>query len=258
MLRVLTYNVHRWLGTDRQTSPARIAAVIASCRPDVAALQEVRVGRTKAGVDQLAAVADALGMTAHFHPTVTFGPERFGLALLTRRPSRLVKAGRLPGWPGGPPLEPRGALWIAVEAGGREVQVVNTHLGLLGPERLAQADALLGPDWLGRLDGREPTVLAGDLNASPSSRAYKRLASQLRDVQLAAASPRPEATFHTRMPILRIDHVFVGRRIEVLAAGPVRTDLTAKASDHLPLLADLRVTATDRAEGPGLATLSTP
>ena len=82
MLRVLTYNVHRWLGTDRQTSPARIAEVIAACRPDVAALQEVRVGRTKAGVDQLAAVADALGMTAHFLPTVTFGPERFGLAVL--------------------------------------------------------------------------------------------------------------------------------------------------------------------------------
>ena len=73
-MRVLTYNVHRWLGTDRRVSPERIAAVIAACRPDVAALQEVRVGRTETGIDQLAAVADALGMTAHFHPTVTVRP----------------------------------------------------------------------------------------------------------------------------------------------------------------------------------------
>lgn len=249
MLRILTYNVHRWLGTDRRTSPERVAEVIASCRADVAALQEVRVGRTGTGCDQLAAVAAALGMKAHFHPTVTLGPERFGLAVLTRLPSRLVRAGRLPGWPGGLPLEPRGALWIAVEANGREVQVLNTHLGLLPVERLAQASALIGPDWFGNPACRGPLILAGDLNATPASRAYQRLVTILGDAQLAAPAPRPRATFHTRMPILRIDHVFVSRCIEVLAAAPVRTDLTRRASDHLPLVADLRVPALDRLDG---------
>jgi endonuclease/exonuclease/phosphatase family metal-dependent hydrolase len=245
MLRVLTYNVHRWLGTDRRVSPERIAAVIAACRPDVAALQEVRVGRTETGIGQLAAVADALGMTAHFHPTFQFGPERFGLAVLTALPSRLVKAGRLPGWPGGPPLEPRGALWVAVETGGAEVQVINTHLGLFGPERLAQAEALVGPDWLGHPACRDPVILAGDLNASSRSRPYKRLLTRLGDAQLGAPEARPRPTFHSRVPLVRIDHLLVSRRIEVAAAGPVRTDLTRQASDHLPLVADLRLPATD-------------
>ena len=258
MLRILTYNIHRWLGTDRRVSPARIVAVIAACRPDVAALQEVRVGRTESGIDQLAAVADALGMTAHFHPTVQLGPERFGLALLTTLPSRIVRTGRLPGWPGGPPLEPRGALWIAVESGGAEVQVVNTHLGLFGPERLAQAEALLGPDWLGSPACREPVILAGDLNASSRSRAYKRLLTRLRDAQLGAPEPRPRATFHTRMPVVRIDHLLIGRGIEVLVAAPVCTALTRQASDHLPLVADLHLPPADRADarqGPDLASL---
>ena len=52
-LRILTYNVHRWLGTDRQISPNRITDVIASCNPDIVALQEVRVGRVRPGeIDQ--------------------------------------------------------------------------------------------------------------------------------------------------------------------------------------------------------------
>jgi endonuclease/exonuclease/phosphatase family metal-dependent hydrolase len=256
MLRVLTYNVHRWLGTDRRVSPERTAAVIAACRPDVAVLQEVRVGRTETGIGQLAAVADALGMTAHFHPTVQFGPERFGLAVLTALPSRVVRTGRLPGWPGGPPLEPRGALWVAVEVGGAEVQVINTHLGLFGPERLAQAEALIGPDWLGSPACREPAILAGDLNASSRSRPYKRLLTRLRDAQLGAPEARPRATFHSRLPLARIDHLLVSRGIEVLAAAPVRTVLTRQASDHLPLVADLNLRAANRADalhGPDLA-----
>jgi endonuclease/exonuclease/phosphatase family metal-dependent hydrolase len=43
--RILTYNVHRCLGTDGRLSPARIADVIAAYEPDVVALQELDVGR---------------------------------------------------------------------------------------------------------------------------------------------------------------------------------------------------------------------
>ena len=241
-MRFLTYNVHRWLGTDRRVSPGRIADVIASCRPDVVALQEVRIRRPKPGeTDPANAVAHQLGMTLHFHPTVRFGTDQFGIAVLTRRPSRVVRAARLPGWPGGLPLEPRGAIWVEVEGEGGPVQVIATHLGLLGPERLAQANALLGPDWIGHPGCTGPVVVLGDLNAAPESRAYKRLAGALRDVQLAAPDPEPRATFHTRLPILRIDHIFVNASVEVMSAEAVRTPLARVASDHLPLLAELRV-----------------
>jgi endonuclease/exonuclease/phosphatase family metal-dependent hydrolase len=71
--------------------------VIASCEPDIVALQEVRVGRTKpGGVDQAAVVAHALGMDLHFQPTIRMFGEQFGIAVLTRHPSRLVQSGRLP------------------------------------------------------------------------------------------------------------------------------------------------------------------
>ena len=97
MLRVLTYNVHRWLGTDRKTAPGRTAEVIAACEADVVALQEVRLGRSRSGgLDQAEAVAGALGMDLHFQPTVRLMGEQFGLAILTALPSRRIKGDALP------------------------------------------------------------------------------------------------------------------------------------------------------------------
>ncbi|KAB0266196.1 endonuclease/exonuclease/phosphatase family protein [Microvirga brassicacearum] len=256
MPRILTYNVHRCLGTDGRLSPERIAEVIASCQPDVVALQELDVNRVRTGgVDQAHAIAQALGMHMHFHPALRVLEEEYGDAILTHRPARLIKAASLPGLSGRPALEPRGALWTAVNLGGAEVQLINTHLGLRRHERLAQVEALLGPEWLGHPACREPVILAGDFNAMPGSRAYGRLSSRLADAQSFPRIRRPYPTFPGRMPIFRIDHVFVSRSIEVVRAETVRTPLARKASDHLPLLVEFRaINATHaRRLAPGLS-----
>lgn len=242
MPRILSYNVHRCLGTDGRLSPERIAEVIASCEPDVVALQELDVRRARSnGVDQAHEIARLLGMQMHFHPALRVLEEEYGDAILTHRPSRLVKAGALPGLAGRPSLEPRGALWVAVNMGGVEVQIINTHLGLRRHERLAQVDTLLGPEWLGHPVCRDPVILAGDFNAIPRSRAYHRLATRLRDAQCTPHVPRPRPTFPGRMPLLRIDHVFASPSIQVARADTIRTPLARAASDHLPLLVEFRV-----------------
>jgi len=240
--RILTYNVHRCLGTDGRLSPMRIADVIAAYEPDVVALQELDVGRARTGGgDQAYAIAQALGMDVHFHASLRVHREEYGNAILTHRPSELVKTGALPGLAGKPALEPRGALWTAVNLGGTDIQVINTHLGLRRHERLAQIDTLMGPHWLGHQACREPVILLGDFNATPRSRAYQRLVSYLRDAQAETRSPRPKATFPSRLPMLRIDHVFVSRSIRVLRVETVRTPLARVASDHLPLLVEFQV-----------------
>jgi endonuclease/exonuclease/phosphatase family metal-dependent hydrolase len=241
--RILTYNVRRCLGTDGRLSPARIAEVIASCAPDVVALQELDVGRARTGgVDQAHAIARELDMHhVHFHPALRVMEEQYGDALLTTRPSKLVKAGALPGLPRRPFLEPRGALWASVQIGGQHLQIINTHLGLRGPERLAQVDALLGPEWLGHPACHEPVILLGDFNAPPRSRAYRRIATRFRDAQKLPYLSAPKATFPARLPVLRLDHVFVSRTIEVVRVEIVRTPLARVASDHLPLLVEIRL-----------------
>ena len=244
MLRVMTYNVHSCRGTDRRLSPERIASVIAAARPDVAALQELDLGRARTGgLDQAHAVARELGMRFLFHPALRVEEERYGDAVLSALPMRLVKAGPLPGLPNRPMLEPRGALWVSVDlGGGTELQVVNTHLGLLARERLAQAAALLGAEWLGHPDcaGR-PAVLLGDLNAVSRSPAYKLLAGRMRDAQAALPGHRPRPTFPSRWPVLRLDHVFLGDGVAPLRAEVRRGPAERAASDHLPLVVDIAV-----------------
>lgn len=242
VVRILTYNVHRWLGTDRKIAPARIAEVIASCDPDIVALQEVRVGRVHSGAsDQAASVARHLGMDLHFQPTIRILGEQYGIAVLSRHPSKLVKSGRLPTLSAKPAFEKRCALWVCADVEGQEVQVVNAHLSLRSGERRTQAAALLGSDWLGHPDCADPAILLGDFNAPPYSRSYRLLADHLRDAQLSNPVGEPQPTFHTRAPVLRLDHVFVTKSVEVVTAAPVRTPLTRVASDHFPLLAEVRV-----------------
>jgi endonuclease/exonuclease/phosphatase family metal-dependent hydrolase len=69
------------------------------------------------------------------------------------------------------------------------------------------------------------------------------MASRLRDAQLSGSFGEPLATFHTRAPVLRLDHIFVTPSVEVVAAAPVRTPLARVASDHFPLMAELRPVA---------------
>ncbi len=236
MPRLITYNVRRCLGRDGRISPERIAGIIARLEPDIVALQELDVGRARSfGVDQARAIAEELRMQMHFHPALRVMEELYGDAILTPHRSRLIRAGALPG---PKRLEPRGALWASVTMGKVEWQFINTHLGLLPGERHRQLDALMGPDWLGHPDARDPLIFMGDLNATPSSRLYRRLAAAMGDAQAMVPGHKPRATFPSRMPFLRIDHVFVSRSVRVQAVQAPRDAQTRVASDHLPLVVD--------------------
>jgi endonuclease/exonuclease/phosphatase family metal-dependent hydrolase len=230
-LKVLTYNVHSCRGRGGRADPLRIAEVIASAEPDIIALQELDVGRMRTGgVDQAHAIAGHLCVSAHFHAALHVEEERYGDAILTALPSRLVKAAQLPSLG-----EPRGALWVEVTAGTTRLQIVNTHFGLSRRERMLQARTLAGPDWLGHPGcTAHPAILAGDFNAVPRSRAYGILAEGLSKPALAVPA---RATFPARFPVLRLDHVFANARARILGYDVIDTPLARAASDHLPLLA---------------------
>lgn len=235
----MTYNVHRCLGVDGRLDVARIAEVIAADAPDIVALQELDVGRARTnGVDQAHEVAERLGMRSRFHASLTVEDELYGDAILTALPERLVKAEALPGLPALPQLEPRGAVWAAVEVDGVEVQVVNTHLGLLAREQGAQVDALLGRGWLA--GAGEAVILLGDFNSTSGSNPYRGVTKRLRDAQKLLPG-RTIPTFPSMFPMLRIDHVFVGRAIEVRRAWTSTSPLARTASDHLPLIVEFAV-----------------
>jgi endonuclease/exonuclease/phosphatase family metal-dependent hydrolase len=241
-LRVMTYNVHSCVGMDGKLDAQRIARLIARARPDVVALQELDEGRARSqGMNQAQLIARYLEMEFHFHAAICLKEERYGDAILTRLPHRLIKAGPLPKPAGKPHLESRGALWVAIDLHGKELQILNTHLGLDQRERMAQVEALLGRDWLTHEQCRGPVILCGDFNALPSSPVYRRLSRRLRDVQAEAQDHRPKSTFFGRFPTLRIDHIFISPGIEVISVEVPSSELARLASDHLPLVTEIRM-----------------
>jgi endonuclease/exonuclease/phosphatase family metal-dependent hydrolase len=240
-LRVMTYNIHSCVGIDGKLRPERIARVINRFDPDVIAVQEVDCHRRRSrGQDQAAVIAAHLRMTHVFHAMLEEQQERYGIAVFSRHPFTIVRAGCLT--PAEPRIfrEARGAIWVKVAPeGGRPFHFLNTHFGLGRAERILQAETLAGPQWLGAIPADDAVVLCGDFNSGPRSKPLRQLGARLRDVQSHAPRHRPAPTFSSVVPLVRIDHILVSRHFTVDAVELPATPVARIASDHLPLCAEL-------------------
>lgn len=251
-LRVVTYNVHYCKGLDGRFVPDRIARVLRDLDPDIIALQELDCGRPRSrGDDQLATLAAELGLHQLFCPSIVNGEERYGHGLLSTRPLSLVTQARLPTG-GGSVIEPRDGLHASLVIGDREVSIITTHLGLAYAERAAQIDRLLADDFLGGIPKDRPALFLGDLNLAPGGKLYRRLVARwgqinghaaFRDVQAHAPNHVAIKTFPSFMPVRQLDHIFVTPQFTIRQVHSPANLLTRRASDHLPLVAELDLDA---------------
>jgi endonuclease/exonuclease/phosphatase family metal-dependent hydrolase len=238
-LRVLTYNIHAGVGSDRRLDLARIADVIAAAEADVVALQEVDARRARSGgVDQAAWLAEKLGMEVRFGATIERGDEAYGIATLARFPILDSRTVCLPWRTSNPRSEPRCALLtrIAWPVRERSLDVINTHLSVRFGERADQVAKLVDDLVNDEIDA--PIVVAGDFNCTPWSRPYRALRGRLR----CAASPR---SWPAPLPVVPLDHILFRGALRVVRAGVVRGAGTRAASDHAPVLAELEAIATE-------------
>ncbi|MFB9513559.1 endonuclease/exonuclease/phosphatase family protein [Streptomyces purpureus] len=236
VIRVLSYNI-RSLRDDEDAC----ARVIRACRPDVVFIQEApRFFRWRKHAARLAAKSELLVLSGG---ATASGPLLLcSLRATVERTEDIL----LPLTPG---LHRRGFATAVVRFAGARVGLVSCHLSLREDERYAQSGMLL--DRLAGM-GVPHAVAAGDVNERPDGRSFKRLAAELQDCWAV----RPWGAEHTSTPAdphQRIDAVFATPGIEVLGCGvPLdlpgigAADLTA-ATDHLPVLAALRIPATQDA-----------
>lgn len=248
MLRVMTYNAHSCRGSDGVSAPSRVADVILRFAPDVVALQEV-VQSHELARDQVAAIAVMTRMEPHFTKTRLEGEDAFGIATLVRHSFVVHREAPLPTLRG----EARAAHWLRVDTGDMTLDIVNTHLSIHLRERLRQLHWLLKRQELARgdqavepLEARfslipvSPTlVLCGDFNAGFLSAEYRFLCMHLQNAQRAVRL-WPKPTFPARYPFLRLDHVWLGPAWRVIEARVAASELERRASDHLPLVVDIR------------------
>lgn len=225
---MVSYNIHGCVGGDGRCDVERIATVLGLLAPDVAALQEVDSRSSRGGLDQANLLACRLGMGAVEGPLLRERRGHYGNAVLSRWPLRRLAEGAY----SAQNHERRG--WLAVEVappGQATWRVLVTHLDLRGTVRTAQLRELAAV--AAELDG--PLVLAGDLNEWRPWRSG--LAGLPEVVDLLPARP----SFPALLPMLALDRL--GTRRLVRRRGPCtdRSPLARRASDHLPVWADLAV-----------------
>lgn len=225
----MSYNIRNARGTDDRVDLGRIAAVIASFEPDIVALQEVDVGRTRSGaIDQATELAAQLGMSASFAPCVVHGDtEHYGIATLTKLPLLEKRQLMLPYQNHRRRSEPRCALVTRLVWEGGELDMVNTHLSIHAGERPAQVSAIMSD-----LDSDE-VVIAGDFNCTPWSTPFKTMCCGLKP------ATRRARTWPSRLPLLPLDHILYRGPLDVVKSGVWKQGEAKRASDHLPVVAEL-------------------
>jgi endonuclease/exonuclease/phosphatase family metal-dependent hydrolase len=228
-LRVLAYNVH-----SQRDDRAALVAVVRAAAPDVVVVQEgPRRFRWR---HKCAALAASFGMVV-----VAGGLPALGNLLLA---SLRVSVHRT--WCRRYPLTPgrhlRGAVFAECSIGAthsaRRFVVAGTHLSTDPAERPAQA-ALFAAALA---EERLPVVVGADVNEPPGQPSWRRVADGLVDAA-EALGHGDRATFPSSAAHARIDGLFVHPAFTVVGYDVIDTPLARRASDHLPVLADLLLPA---------------
>ncbi len=233
-VRVCTYNIHRGRGLDGRTRLERIAGVLAGIDADIIALQEV-IGASPLQAGQAAELGAALGMGWVMAPTRHLRTALFGNVVLTRFPVRHHVQYDLT-WK---TCEHRGVQRVDVALEDDTLHFYNVHLGTSLMERRNQAARLATLVHDRRVTG--PKIILGDFNEwARHLGATDVLAQRLQSIDLSKHLSR-RRTYPGFFPILHLDHIYYEGEVEVLKVTLPKDRMAKMASDHLPLVADLKI-----------------
>lgn len=238
-LRVITYNIHKCIGgVDRRYQPDRIAEVLRKLEADVVMLQEVDAGVSRSNGDKQAELLGELcGMHHHtWFPNVDIrGGGQYGNAIISKYP--LIESTNID-------LTIRfkkrrsvlhGVIRVRHDDVDRTVHLYNMHLGLARFERRIQLRKFLDSHPFANLHNETPIVVGGDLND-----VYGGLGELLRPSGFRGVEKRP-LTFPAWGPIRPLDAIFVRGSVDFMKLSRCESELARRASDHRPLVADVRL-----------------
>jgi endonuclease/exonuclease/phosphatase family metal-dependent hydrolase len=228
---IVSYNIHRGVGLDRRRDLARIADVIAEIEPDVVGLQEVIRERGGPDADQAAYIAARLGMHVTMGETRAHGAGVYGNAVLTRLP--VLGSARCDlSWRA---REPRCCVRVDIALSAGALHLFNCHFGLVPRERRDQLETLARfIRDSASLAG--PRVLMGDFNEwyrGPITRQLRR--------EFSSPMRRMRRTHPAMFPLFALDRIYWDVELEGKDFHVHRSRLARVASDHLPVVARLRV-----------------
>jgi endonuclease/exonuclease/phosphatase family metal-dependent hydrolase len=133
-------------------------------------------------------------------------------------------------------------LRVDVDCGDELLHVFNVHLGTSFFERRHQGRKLISTDVLGASELKSPAIIVGDFNEWTRGLATRLMSTHYRSVESRLHLKRRK-TYPGVLPLLNLDHFYFDERLELVSADLVRDSLTLKASDHLPIVAEFKVSS---------------
>lgn len=237
-VRVLVYNIHAGKDAAGDANLVRVAELVHATAADVVLLQEVDRETERSGrVDQLAALERLTGFHGAFGRTLDYQGGGYGIAVLSRWPIASSTLHPLPVAPAqeraGGSHEPRGAQRVVVNAPGRTLGVVNTHLDPSRDDHYRRQEVegvLLAAE---RLRAEAPwTAVGGDFNAEPGTATIERMRAGGWSDAWEQCGVGEGLTFSAESPVKRIDYLFLAPGLTCTSAEVLET----RTSDHRPLL----------------------
>lgn len=220
---VASYNIHKAAGLDRRVDLERIAEVLKEINPDLVGIQEA-LG------PQAAALAECLQMQLAMGPTNNVNGLPYGNAVLTRLPIQGSHTFDL-SWHA---REPRGGIRLDLTIDDGLLHVFNVHFGLKIRERANQVRTLVREHILHR-DLTGPRIVIGDLNEWFPGTVGRMLRRELHGPRIIRRThPAP-------LPIFPLDRIYWDRHFVADGFRVHRSRLARVASDHLPVVARLRL-----------------
>lgn len=228
-MRIITYNTRGSLGMDGVRSTPRIAETLRPFSADIVCFQEIYERIPPPLEDQPAKLGALLNRRFTFQRCLDFAFGGYGNGIA----APVVGASFQHILPSG--KEQRGALELRVRNVGRlhAATIFCTHWGLEPGERKLQAEALA---HLVNAAPR-PVVVCGDFNETPDGEAIRDLLERASLIDAGAANNLP--TFNAANPTARIDYILHSPDLRAVNFEVI----ASAASDHLPVMADLAVSA---------------
>lgn len=229
VLRIASYNIRKCIGLDQRRRPERTAQVIAELNADIVVLQEAdrRLGNRPSTLSTATLARTGLTPVPVATNKVSLGWH--GNAILMRKNICAQDLHRLD-LPG---LEPRGAIIANLEHGGQPLRLVATHLGLTRHHRQKQLHEIRTA--LERMAPR-PTLILGDFNEWSAHKGMDPLADGF-------SVHAPGRSFHAARPVARLDRIALCANWQLHESGVHESSLSARASDHLPIWAEISTRA---------------
>jgi endonuclease/exonuclease/phosphatase family metal-dependent hydrolase len=236
-IRIATYNIHKCCGLDRRVRPDRIVDVLREIDADIVALQEVwSVEGASREADQARFLAEELGYNFAFGENRIHRGGRYGNVILTRFPIGLDRNYNISA--GG--REARGCLRTDILFGSEVLHIFNVHFGTAFFEHRQQArklfeERIVSHDTLSGL-----RIVLGDFNEWLRGAVTRTLRTHLEAADIRHHL-RKKRTYPGVLPLFHLDHIYFDRALKLEHLQLFRTRTALMASDHLPLIAELRV-----------------